>query len=62
MKLDTEQDRQVLLDLIGKATVPGSAVFVIADLVQRIQGAEVESEAKPISDESGQSAEFGVNG
>ena len=42
MKLDNENDRQILLDLIGKATIQGSAVFVLADIVQRIQNAKVE--------------------
>lgn len=41
MKLDNENDRAILLDLIGKATISGSAVFVLADIIQRIQAAEI---------------------
>lgn len=44
MKLDKEQDREMLLGLIQNATIQGAAVMVIADLVQRIQGAKVEDE------------------
>lgn len=43
MKLDSEQDRQVLLGLIQQSTISGAAVVVVADLVQRIQAAEVEA-------------------
>lgn len=42
MKLDSEQDRQVLLGLIQQSTISGAAVVVVADLVQRIQAAEVD--------------------
>lgn len=41
MKLDNEQDRQVLLNLIQTAQISGAAVLVVADLVRRIQVAEV---------------------
>lgn len=49
MKLDTENDRNVLLGLIQNATIQGSAVMVIADLVQRIQAAEVDA---PVPEEA----------
>ena len=42
MKLDSENDRNLLLDMISKATVQGSAVLMLADLVQRISAAELE--------------------
>jgi len=42
MKLDNEQDRQLLLGLINQSTIPGAAVKVIAGLVQRIESAEIE--------------------
>jgi len=51
MKLDNEQDRQVLLGLIQSAQISGAAVMIVADLVQRIQSAEIEVEYAP--DEKG---------
>lgn len=42
MKIDNEQDRQVLLGLTQNAQISGSAVLVIADLVRRIQTADIE--------------------
>lgn len=46
MKLDNENDRSLLLDLISKATIQGSAVLMLADLVQRISTAEIGEPAE----------------
>ncbi|NTF43062.1 hypothetical protein [Rhizobium rhizogenes] len=43
MKLDSENDRKILLDIIGNAVIQGSAVFQIADLVTRLQHAPIET-------------------
>jgi hypothetical protein len=42
MKLDSENDRQMLLDIIGSSAIQGKAVFQVADLVRRIQVAGIE--------------------
>lgn len=46
MKLDSENDRNVLLGLIHNAQIQGAAVMVIADLVQRISTAEIAEPAE----------------
>lgn len=43
MKLDNENDRKILLGLIQAASIQGAHVFMIADLVQRIEAAEIEA-------------------
>ncbi len=42
MKLDIENDRAVLISLISNATISGSTVMIVADLVRRIQEAGLE--------------------
>lgn len=42
MKLDSEQDRQVLLGMIHQSTLPGAAVKVVSNLIERIECAEIE--------------------
>jgi hypothetical protein len=56
MKLDNEQDRQVLLGLIQNSQISGAAVMVVADLVTRIQSAEVEGSAPATPPASTQAA------
>ncbi|WJR67227.1 hypothetical protein QTA58_00185 [Neorhizobium sp. CSC1952] len=47
MKLDSEKDRGLLLGLIHESTLRGSDIFVIGDLVKRIQVAQIEKPAEP---------------
>ncbi|MGO4619957.1 hypothetical protein AB4Z34_33460 [Ensifer sp. 2YAB10] len=44
MILDQENDRQMLLEIIGASSFKGGAVFAVADLVSRIQAAAVAEE------------------
>jgi len=55
MKIDHERDRQVLLGLIQNSTIQGSTVLIVADLVQRIQSAEVQVDEQEELDESDRS-------
>jgi hypothetical protein len=41
MKLDSEQDRKILLQVMSQAQIPGSAAPVFADLLRRLSEAEV---------------------
>lgn len=43
MKLDSENDRNILLELISRAQIVGGAAPVIADLIQRIVSADLEA-------------------
>lgn len=52
MKLDNEQQRKILLQLIDNAQFPGSARKVVNDLATAIETAEVEK-----LPEAGESAE-----
>jgi hypothetical protein len=42
MKLDSENDRKILLEFISRSQIAGGAAPVIADLIQRISMAEIE--------------------
>lgn len=42
MKLDREEDRSLLLQIIESTNFQGKAVMVLADLVVRIQKAGIE--------------------
>jgi hypothetical protein len=42
MKLDNEEQRQILLQLIAAASVPGSAVEKVAELKRVIAQAELD--------------------
>jgi hypothetical protein len=42
MKLDSENDRKILMELISRSQIAGGAAPVIADLMQRISMAEIE--------------------
>lgn len=42
MKLDNENDRKILLELIARSQIAGSAAPMIANLMQRIDGAEID--------------------
>ncbi|RAS16107.1 hypothetical protein [Ensifer adhaerens] len=44
MILDQENDRQMLLEIIGASSFKGGAVFAVADLVSRIQEATIVEE------------------
>lgn len=44
MKLDTEQQRQILLQLIDQATFPGSAIEVVMSLKQAVRAAALETD------------------
>ena len=52
MKLDSENDRNVLLGLIANATIKGEHALIIADLMQRIHAAEVPTSEKAGSAQS----------
>jgi hypothetical protein len=41
MTLDSEQQRQILLQLIQNATFPGAALDLVYDLKQRIAAAKI---------------------
>jgi hypothetical protein len=43
MKLDSENDRKILLELISRSQIAGGAAPVIADLMQRLSVAQVET-------------------
>lgn len=43
MKLDREEDRKFLLAIIAEANFKGASVMVLADLVNRIQNAGIET-------------------
>lgn len=43
MKLDHENDRRLLLDIIGAVDIKGAAAPAIADLIRRVQKAEIDS-------------------
>ncbi|WJR68142.1 hypothetical protein QTA58_05120 [Neorhizobium sp. CSC1952] len=45
MKLDKEQDRTIRLGLIENSRINGALVMVVADLIRRVQAAEVERPA-----------------
>lgn len=51
MTLDSEQDRNILLELIARASIQGSAAAVIADLTKRIANAEIGEPAPPVYNE-----------
>jgi hypothetical protein len=42
MKLDSENDRKILMELISRSQIAGGAAPVIADLIHRISMAEIE--------------------
>lgn len=44
MKLDNEQDRHLLLQIMRQAQIPGAVAAPFADLMRRVQAAEVEGE------------------
>lgn len=46
MKLDTERQRKILLDLIAAASLPGAAIDEVFALKQAIKSAELEPESK----------------
>lgn len=49
MTLDTEQQRELLLQLIAQATFPGAAIEVVYDLKKAI--AEADTAFEPRQDE-----------
>lgn len=42
MKLDSEHDRRILLDIISNAQIIGAQAMVVVDIVQRIQSAGID--------------------
>lgn len=44
MKLDNEQQRQILLQLIDAAQFPGTARKIINELAEAIETAEIEAQ------------------
>lgn len=42
MKLDSEDQREILLKLINAASIPGNAVELIYELLKAVKSAEIE--------------------
>lgn len=47
MVLDSEEDRQLLLEIMSKAQIVGKIALQFVDLVTRLQMAKIESTAGP---------------
>lgn len=62
MKLDSEQQRQILLQLIDSAQFPGSARKIVNELANAIERAKVNSSPAPSAECDGSSASAGPAG